>query len=212
LEIHRMQFCDIPSNKRTLHIVPWSDPVVDQIGYDPRTLYVEQFWLGILGPSATWLLRYLVNRLDTEPAGFDLDLLECALSLGLGRRPGATAAFPRTISRCCQFGAVRFCGPTKLAVRRMLPPLSRRQIARLPRRLQDDHAAWVDQAPTSIAQALQDRARQLALSLIELGEDGPGTERQLNRWRFHPAMASEATTWALGRRQAARSASRGSTA
>jgi hypothetical protein len=93
----------------------------------------------------------------------------------------------------------------------MLPPLSRRQIARLPRRLQDDHAGWVDQAPTSVARALQDRARQLALSLIELGEDGPAAERQLNRWRFHPAMASEATTWALGR-QAARSSARGSTA
>jgi hypothetical protein len=211
LEIHRMQLCDTPINQRTLHVVPWSDPVVDQVGYDPRTLYVEQFWLGILGPSATWLLRYLVTRLDSEPKGFDLDLLECALSLGLGRRPGSTAAFPRTISRCCQFGATRFCGPTKLAVRRMLPPLSRRQIARLPRRLQDDHAAWVDQAPTNVAQALQDRARQLALSLIELGEDGPGTERQLNRWRFHPAMASEATTWALGRR-AARPTVRGSTA
>ena len=47
-----MQFCDIPLNKRTLHVVPWSDPVVDQVGYDPRTLYVEQFWLGILGPPS----------------------------------------------------------------------------------------------------------------------------------------------------------------
>jgi hypothetical protein len=58
---------------------------------------------------------------------------------------------------------------------------------------------------------LQDRARHLALSLLELGEDGPATERQLNRWRFHPAMASEATTWALDRR-AAHSTARGSTA
>jgi hypothetical protein len=199
LEIHRMQLCDISLNKRTLHVVPWSDPVVDQVGYDPRSMYVEQFWLGILGPSATWLLRHLVTRLDGEPAGFDLDLADCALSLGLGRRPGATAAFPRTIARCCQFGTARFCGPTKLAVRRMLPALSRRQIARLPRRLQEDHVAWVDQAPTAVAQMLQDRARHLALSLLELGEDGPATERQLHRWRFHPAMASEATTWALGR-------------
>jgi hypothetical protein len=211
LEIHRMQFCDISLNKRTLHVVPWADPVVDQVGHDPRSLYVEQFWLGILGPSATWLLRHLVSRLDGEPSGFDLDLTDCALSLGLGRRPGATAAFPRTIARCCQFGTARFCGPTKLAVRRMLPPLSRRQIARLPRRLQEDHTAWVDQAPTAVAHMLQDKARQLALSLIELGEDGPATERQLNRWRFHPAMASEATTWALGRR-ATGPASRGSTA
>lgn len=206
-----MQLCDISLNKRTLHVVAWSDPVVDQVGYDPRSVYVEQFWLGILGPSATWLLRHLVSRLDGEPAGFDLDLTDCALSLGLGRRPGATAAFPRTIARCCQFGTARFCGPTKLAVRRMLPALSRRQVARLPRRLQEDHVAWVDQGPTAIAEMLQDKARHLALSLLELGEDGAATERQLNRWRFHPAMASEATSWALGR-QPGRPASQGSTA
>jgi hypothetical protein len=46
---------------------------------------------------------------------------------------------------------------------------------------------------------MRDRARQLALSLVELGEDGAGTERQLHRWRFHPALASEATAWALDR-------------
>jgi hypothetical protein len=49
---------------------------------------------------------------------------------------------------------------------------------------------------------MRDRARQLALSLVELGEDGAGTERQLHRWRFHPALASEATAWALDRHAA----------
>jgi hypothetical protein len=203
-----MHVRNFPNDKRFLHVVPWSDPVVDQVGYDPRTMYVERFWLGILGPSATWLLRHLVTRLDAAPSGFDLDLMECALALGLGRRPGATAAFPRTVARCCQFGTARFNGPHALAVRRMLPPLTRRQIARLPQKLQDDHAQWVDQSPTAVAEAMRERARQLALSLVELGEDGAGTERQLHRWRFHPALASEATAWALGR-HAARSGTAG---
>ena len=81
----------------------------------------------------------------------------------------------------------------------MLPPLTKRQIARLPRTLQDDHARWIDKAPAAVAETMRERARQLALSLVELGEDGAGTERQLHRWRFHPALASEATAWALGR-------------
>jgi hypothetical protein len=189
----------LPKDKRSIRVVAWPDPVVDQVGYDPRTMYVERFWLGILGPSATWLLRHLANRLDAAPAGYDLDLAECALSLGLGRRPGATAAFPRTVARCCQFGTARFHGPHTLAVRRMLPPLTKRQIARLPRTLQDDHAQWIDKAPGAVAEAMRERARQLALSLVELGEDGAGTERQLHRWRFHPALASDATACALGR-------------
>jgi hypothetical protein len=190
---------DIPTDTPTLLVTPWADPVIDQVGYDPRAIYVERFWLGILGPSATWLVRHLVDRLDGSPDGFELDLDECASALGLGRRPGATGAFPRTIVRCCQFGASRFAGPTTLEVRRKLPPLTRRQIVRLPGKLQLDHARWVDKPPAAVGDDMRERARQLALSLVELGEDGEGTERQLHRWRFHPALASEATAWALDR-------------
>ena len=34
-----------------LHISVWVDPLVDRLGHDPRSTYVEQYWLGILGPS-----------------------------------------------------------------------------------------------------------------------------------------------------------------
>ena len=34
----------------SLHISVWVDPLVDRLGHDPRSTYVEQFWLGILGP------------------------------------------------------------------------------------------------------------------------------------------------------------------
>ena len=43
--------------RQTLTIRPWADPVIDRVGHDPRSSYVEQFWLAILGPSTTWLLR-----------------------------------------------------------------------------------------------------------------------------------------------------------
>jgi hypothetical protein len=53
---------------------------------------------------------------------------------------------------------------------------------------------------------LRNRARHLALSLLELGEDGEATERQLHRWRIHPAMAHDATAWAIARHRAAQAA------
>jgi hypothetical protein len=36
----------------TLTIVPWPDPTIDTLGHDPRSVYVETFWLPILGPTS----------------------------------------------------------------------------------------------------------------------------------------------------------------
>jgi hypothetical protein len=38
---------------RALRIEPWADPVIDHLGHDPRSAYVEHFWLPILGPLST---------------------------------------------------------------------------------------------------------------------------------------------------------------
>src|SRR3954451_13629533 len=57
-----------------LTIRPWPDEVIDALGHDPRSAYVERFWLGVLGPSAIWLLRRLASGLDAAPAGFELPL------------------------------------------------------------------------------------------------------------------------------------------
>lgn len=33
-------------------IRPWADPVVDVRGFDPRSQYVERYWLSVIGPTA----------------------------------------------------------------------------------------------------------------------------------------------------------------
>jgi hypothetical protein len=202
-----MRARDLPPDTHYVLVRPLIDPVVDRIGHDPRSPYVERFWLGVLGPSVTWLLRYLGGRLESEPDGFDLELDACAKAIGLGHLQGPNAAFPRTMHRACQFGMARLLGGTTFEVRRKLPPLAQRHLARLPEALQAEHPRWVDGVPPEVADAsspsgpaddeLRDRARRLALSLVELGEDREGTERQLHRWRFHPSLATEATDWAL---------------
>jgi hypothetical protein len=190
----------LPPDCKQLLVRPWSDPIIDQIGYDARSPYVERFWLGVLGPSATWFVRYVADRFDTAPHGFDVDVAECASAIGLGRPWGVTAAFPRMINRVCQFGTGRLIGRNTLEVRRMLPPLTPRQIERLPEGLRVEHSRWTDQAPAAAqAAALRDRARRLALSLLELGEEPDAAERQLQRWRFPGPIAREATMWAVDR-------------
>jgi hypothetical protein len=189
----------------TDHVVirPWPDEVIDRLGHDPRSPYVELFWLGVLGPSTTWLLRRLAAGLEAEPAGFELPLAATARALGLGDRNGRNSPFMRALTRCCQFGLAQAHDRSTLAVRRKLPPLNRRQLVRLPEHLQQAHERWqVHQLRPEAEQVLR-RARHLALSLLELGEDVESTERQLHRWRFHPALAREATAWAWDRHRKA---------
>lgn len=193
-----------------LTVRPWPDPVIDQVGHDPRSPYVEQFWLGVLGPTATWLLRRLAGGLEATPAGFELDLSATAAELGLGDHTGPHSPFLRSIRRCCRFGAAELIDDATLRVRRKLPPLTRVQVERLPDGLRASHDRWVADHVPGTALAVDQprrRARHLALSLLELGEDGEATERQLHRWRIHPAMAHDATAWAIARYRAAGDAS-----
>jgi hypothetical protein len=186
----------------TLVIRPWADEVVDVLGFDPRSPYVERFWLGVLGPSTTWLLRRTAAGFDHEPDGFELPLAETARALGLGDRGGRHSPFLRSVNRTIQFGMAMVTGPSELSVRRRLPPLARRQVDRLSPALQEAHERWQQaQLGDPPAEAQRKRGRQLALSLVELGEDAEGTERQLLRWRYHPALARDAALWAWHQHQ-----------
>ncbi len=190
-----------------LLVRPWIDPVLDEVGHDPRSPYVERFWLSSLGPSTTWLLRHLAAGLEDEPEGFPLDLAATARALGLGRRNGRNSPFARALERSRQFNLTRDLGGGQLAARRRLPPLTRNQVARLPEDLQVAHRAWQDGALAHpAADEQRRRARRLALSLFELGEDREAVERQLHRWHLHPAMAADATRWAWDRHRIAAAA------
>lgn len=192
----------------TLTVRPWTDPVVETVGLDPRSAYVERFWLPVLGPSTIWLLRRFVDRFDTEPTGFELDIAECAGSLGIGTHGGRNSTILRTIVRCCQFHIAHHDEhDSTLHVRRRIPPLNRSQLTRLPLVLQAEHARWQeDECRRPDTDALRARARQLALSLCELGEDAEAAERQLARWRFHPTICRDAAAWAVARHREAHAA------
>ena len=127
-------------------VLPWPDVVIDEMGVDPRSPYVEHYWLGLLGPSATWLVRRLADGLEAAPDGFQLDLMDTAIELGLGARGGRHAPFMRTLERCCRFGATDLSDGVTLRTRRKLPPLTRSQLGRLPQRLQQEHDTWLERS------------------------------------------------------------------
>lgn len=196
-----------PDPSPALWVEAWNDPVLDQLGYDARSSYVDTFWLSILGPSTTWLLRRLSSVLEDSPEGIHVNCSDLAVELGLGPGTGRRSTFMRSIDRAEKFTMARRAGET-LYVRRRIPPLARRQVQRLPERLQRLHDSWED-TPTPAADDQHEsirRARRLALTLFELGEDATTAEHQLQAWNFHPSISWDATNWALERHAQARQA------
>lgn len=179
-----------------LRVVPWTDG--SQCGeFDPRSRYVERFWLSVLGPSAVWMLRRLAEGLDDHPEGFELDLDDLACRLGLGRSSSRHSPLRRAIGRCAHFGLVLPCDDDVLKTRQRFPPVPRRHVLRMPIELQEEHRGWQSIAATANdGLLLRRRARLLALDLRELDVDVASIELRLLRRGIHPATAFEAAHWA----------------
>jgi hypothetical protein len=179
-----------------LRVHPWDDPVVDPHGMDVRSGYVERFWLPVLGPSAVLALRLLADRLDRSPTGVTVDLDEAARSLGVGGPGSRHAPLRRALDRCVRFGLARPRGHGALDVRRSVGMLPQRHLARLPTALQEEHRRWALPPDPETLTLARRRARLLALDLLDTTEQRDLVERRLVRWGVHPALASEATSWA----------------
>ncbi len=182
----------------SLRIVEWVDPVADPHGMHPCSRYVELYWLGIVGPSTTWLLRRLTYGLEVHGEGFDLHLPETARSLGLGDKMGKNSPFRRALARLITFELARPHGPGGLAVRQHIPPLPLRHLSRLPDSLQRSHRRWLAEQSLSEPEQMRRRAQRLADGLAETGHDRATIERRLAEWRFHPAVAFKAAAEACG--------------
>ena len=189
-----VQLLDVlPVSEPTVMVVPWHDPVVDAVGYDVHSTYVELFWLNVLGPTATWLLRRLARGLDQYPFGYELDLADTAGALGLGYVQGATNPFLRALHRCVLFGVAQ---PYEggIAVRRRLPPVAGRHLSRMPPSLRDTHVQWVRPHPLTGGTGAQDvRARIFVAAMTALGDEPEVIERQLLALGFDPILVGELT-------------------
>ena len=191
-----------------LWVEPWNDLCQDSDrGHHPRSPYVELFWLGVLGPSATWLIRRLALRLEESPEGVVVNTAEIAGEIGLGGRQALQSAFERAFERCCRFGLMQRGRHNTLFVRTRLPDLTARMAERLPSRLRVLHDVWRRRPGSDPVEidALA-RARRLAMALLACGDEPDSVERQLHTWQFHPAVAFEATRWATEKHTRARAA------
>lgn len=130
---------DAASGSSHLDVVPWPDPLLERDGHDPRSPYAERFWLPTLGPSTYLLHRHLVGRFDHRPQGWLLDPLEVSIALGLGATASRHAPFGKALIRLIRFHQAEVRPDGALAVRTQVPPLSLRQVERLPAGLHAEH-------------------------------------------------------------------------
>jgi hypothetical protein len=179
------QLADLP---RTLIVRPWPDTVIETVGYDPRSMYAEMFWLSVIGPTALWLVRRLVAGLEHFPDGYELDLGETARALGLGYTAGKAGPFLKALDRCGLFGLTRPASDG-LAVRRKLAPLPRRHVDKMPPHLQAAHADWAPhrQQPDELALA---RATAIARVLLSAGDEPEIAEHHLLALGVAPQLAA----------------------
>lgn len=129
-----MESTEQSTGRRDLTIVPWSDSLVERLGHDPRSEYVEMYWLPVIGPSATWLYRRLGAWVATDDS-LSIDIDDLARSIGIG---GKASPVKRTLDRLVMFHAARW-NDGVLEVRRKLPTLTRRYVGQLPTSLQIRH-------------------------------------------------------------------------
>lgn len=127
----------------------WERPEVRGRLHDLRGDYVERFWLGVLGPSVTLLLRRLDRGFDHHPEGFAIDLADTARAIGLGASTARNSPMARTLERACMFSTMRRTAVDQYELRRGLPMLNERQLSRLPAVVRNAHDRWVESQSTA---------------------------------------------------------------
>lgn len=125
------------ASRDPLSVVALTDEVIDQLGHDSRSCYVETYWLPILGPSAILAARRLGEWLEASPDGIEVPLEVFGGSLGLGG-VGRNSPTVRTLARLVDFGMAATGGEV-YQVRRVFPPLVARHLERLPGYLAAQH-------------------------------------------------------------------------
>ncbi len=186
------------AERSEIRVEPWPDNVTAEVGHDPRSAYVERFWLGVIGPSALWLLRTFAYGFDSAPQGYALDVHNVARALGLGDRVGRHSPVQRAVDRLCRFDLAAVRGGVTLLVRRDIPWLEERKVSRLPALLQVEHEQW---EAADLAQSAQRVARRraaaIALGCARSGGTAADITAQLSSWRYPAAGIDELTAWAL---------------
>ena len=110
---------------------PWNDALVDAYDLTPDSTVSRLCWLPIIGPTSWLLWGTLATQLRSNTdATWNLPAL--AEAHGIARSAGANGPLRRTLLRLNQFHLAQTRTGDRHLVRLSAPPLTRRQLGRLP--------------------------------------------------------------------------------
>jgi hypothetical protein len=109
-----------------------------------RSPYIERFWLGILGPSATWLLRIVLAEIEQRDAPISFTSAILASRVGLADNTSWNSPLSRSIRRLIDFKIAKQSGAGHVSVSKYIPPLSLRQIGVLTADEKILHSRYLD--------------------------------------------------------------------
>ena len=109
----------------------WHDPIIDGFDQDPEGTYARLAWLPIIGPSSFLMWGTLASQLRRQRSA-TWELAELAGFHGLQRGSGRNGMVRRTLTRLVLFQLLAESAPDTWLVRLSAPPVSQRQLERLP--------------------------------------------------------------------------------
>ena len=118
----------------------WHDPLLDGFGQDPDGTYARLAWLPIIGPSSYLVWGTLSAQLRRERT-VTWRLADLAAAHGLEGASGRNGMVRRTLCRLVQFRLLVESDPGTWLVHLSAPPVSRRQLERLPAVVGELHQA-----------------------------------------------------------------------
>jgi hypothetical protein len=133
-----------------LSFEPWADPDIDQYDSKPNGTYSRLAWLPIIGPSSWLIWGTLAAQLRREPR-LDWELTALAEAHGISRGAGQHGMVRRSLHRLNQFRLLDTLEDTEHLVRLTAPPVSERQLQRLPSFVAELHRQTFAQVPRRMA-------------------------------------------------------------
>lgn len=131
---------------QVLTFEPWADPTVNHTACDPEGTYSRLAWLPLIGPSSWLLWGTLAAQLRREPQ-VTWELTALAEAHGLHRGAGQNAMVRRTLTRLSQFRLLAPLDDDHHLVRLTAPPVSAKNLERLPAFVAELHHQTFTQDP-----------------------------------------------------------------